>query len=103
MRVFVPTVLAEVSKALQAYSGYKGNCQLLIDEATAFDFRMQIALRSIDENGVTQISDPTEAEKEGIVDNLWYKKRDESTCGFLATDTQFDRNVEANHVWIYSA
>ena len=32
-----PAFLAEVSKALLVYTGYKGNSQLLVDEATAYD------------------------------------------------------------------
>ena len=54
---------AKVSRALQAYIGYKGNSQMLIDEATAFDFSMQMAHRSKDENGVRQVSDLTAARK----------------------------------------
>ena len=37
-----PAFLAEISKAVQAYTGYQGNSQLLADDATAFDFGMQM-------------------------------------------------------------
>ena len=54
-----PTFLAEKSKALQAYTGYKGNSQMLVDKATAIDFGRQMAHRSFDENGVRHVSDTT--------------------------------------------
>ena len=72
-----PAFLAEVSKAFQAYYRYKGNSWLLIDEATPFDFGMQMAYRSVDENGVTQIS---EVEKEGRIDDLWFQKETNQRC-----------------------
>ena len=40
-----PVFLAEISKAVQRYTGYRGNSQLLVDEATAFDYGMQIIRR----------------------------------------------------------
>ena len=58
-----PAFLAEVSKGLQAYTTYKGNSQLLNDEATEFDFGMQMAHMSLDENGIRQATDATPAEK----------------------------------------
>ena len=69
-----PAFLAELSKALQAYTGNKGNSQMLGNEATAFDFRMQTAHGTLDENVVHQVSDPTAAEKENMLDNHWYEK-----------------------------
>ena len=74
-----PAFLAEVSKALQAYTGYKGNSQFLIDEATAYDYGMQMAHRSLDDIGVRQVLDPNGHERENLVDNQWYELRDEST------------------------
>ena len=66
---FYPAFLAEVSKALQAYTGYKGNSQLLIDEATAYDYGMQMAHRALDEMGVRQVLNPNGHERENLVDN----------------------------------
>ena len=77
--VSYPAFLAEVSKALQAYTGYKGNTHLLIDEATAYDCGMQMAHRSLDEQGERQVNDPNEQERENLIDNLWYERRDDST------------------------
>ena len=62
--------LAEVSKALQAYTGYRGNSQMLADEATAFDHGMEMARRSLDEQGGRRVKDPNERERERLVDNL---------------------------------
>ena len=87
-----PAFLAEVSKALQAYYRYKGNSWLLIDEATPFDFGMQMAYRSVDENGVTQIS---EVEKEGCINDLWFQKRDEST---LDQSTFFQNSIKTSQL-----
>ena len=55
-------LLAEILKALQAYTGYQGNSQLTADDATAFDYGMQMAQRTFDENGVRQNRDPNEHE-----------------------------------------
>ena len=74
-----PAFLAEVSKAVQGYTGYRGNSQLLVDEATAYDYGMQMSSRSLDGNGVRQVNDPNEQELKHLVDNLWYERRDEST------------------------
>ena len=74
-----PAYLGEISKALQGYTGYGGNSQLLIDEATAYDYGMQMSCRSLDEQGARQVNDPNEQEREHLVDNLWYERRDEST------------------------
>ena len=56
---------------------------------------MQIANRSIDDTGVTQISDPTEAEKEGLIDNLWFAKRDESTLDEKTHDPKLTKELAA--------
>ena len=71
--------LAEISKAVQVHIGPQGNARLLPDDATAFDYGMQMACRTYDENGVRQINDPTEAEHDNLIDNLWYERRDEAT------------------------
>ena len=68
-----PAFLAEVSKAPQAYTGYKGNSQLLVDEATAYDYGKQMAHRSLDEQGVRQVHDPNTQEREHLTDNLMEK------------------------------
>ena len=46
--------LAEVSRALHTYTIYKENLQLLIDDVTAFDFVMQMAHRSFEEETISQ-------------------------------------------------
>ena len=51
----------------------------MADEATAFDFGMQMAHRTFDENGVRQVKKRIEIERMSIFDNLWFEKRDEST------------------------
>ena len=56
-------ILAEISKALQAGTGYRGNSQLIDDEATAFDFGIQKAHRTFDENGVRHVKKPIEKKK----------------------------------------
>ena len=43
-----PAFLAEASKALEAYTGYRGNSQMLADKVTAFDYGMEMARRSLD-------------------------------------------------------
>ena len=42
-----PTFLAEISKALQAYTGYEGNSQFMADDATASDFDIQMVRRTM--------------------------------------------------------
>ena len=56
---------------------------------------MQMAHRSIEENGVTQISDPPQVEKEGLIDNLWYEKKDESTFDEKTQDPKFANELAA--------
>ena len=67
-----PAFLAEVSKAVQGYTGYRGNSQLIVDEATAHNYGMQMSIRSLDENGVRKVNDSNENERKHLVDNLWY-------------------------------
>ena len=90
-----PAFLAEISKALQAYNGYKGNSQLLTDEATAYDFGMQMAHRSTDEQGVRQLIDPNEDERIILVDSLWYERRHESTRDERTHDPKFHNELAA--------
>ena len=52
---------------------------MLADEATAFDHGMEMARRSLDEQGGRRVNDPNEREREPLVDNLWFEYRDEST------------------------
>ena len=70
-----PAFLAEVSKAIQAFTGYRGNSQLIVDEATAYDYGMQMSIRSLDENGVRKVFDPNENERKHLIDNLWFERR----------------------------
>ena len=57
-----PAILAEISIAVQSYTGYRGNSQFLVDEATAYDYGMQMSSRSLNEKSVRQINDPNEEE-----------------------------------------
>ena len=90
-----PAFLAEISKAVQAYTGYQGNSQLLADDATAFDFGMQMAHRTFDENGVRQVKKPNEKEKSNMIDNGWFEKRDESTLDEKTHDAKFHKELVA--------
>ena len=88
-----PAFLAEVSKDLQAYTGYRGNSQLLADEITAFDHGMEKARRSLDEQGGRRVNDPNERERERLVDNLWFEYRDESTLDEKTHDPKFYKDL----------
>ena len=88
-----PAFLAEISTAVQGYTGYRGNSQLLVDEATAYDYGMQMLSRSLDENGVRQVNDPNEQERKHLVDNLWYKRRNESTLDDKTYDPEFHKEL----------
>ena len=90
-----PAFLAEISKAVQSYTGYRGNSQFLVDEATAYDYGMQMLSRSLDENGVQQVNDPNEQERKLLVDNLWYERRDESTLDNKTHDPKFYKELLA--------
>ena len=87
--------MAEISKALQAYTGHQGISQLTADDATAFDFGMQMAHRTFDENGVRQIKDPNEHERTNMIDNLWFESRDESTLDEKTHDAKFHKELVA--------
>ena len=87
--------LAERSKALQGYTGYQGNSQLIVDEATAYDYGMPMSIRSLDENGVRKVNDPNENERKHLVDNLWYEKRDESTINDKTQDPKIHKELVA--------
>ena len=86
---------AEVSKALQAYTGYKTNTQSLIDEARDYNFSMRMENRSLDEKGSTQVNDLNEQERENLVNNRWYERRDESTLDDKTHDAKFHKQLVA--------
>ena len=88
-----PAFLAEISKAVQRYPGYRGNLQLLVDDATAYDYGMQMSSRSLDKNGVRQVNNPNEQERKHHVNNLWYKRRDESTLDDETHDPKFHKEL----------
>ena len=90
-----PAYLAQISKALQGYTGYAGNSQLLVDEATAYDYGMQMSCRSLNEQGIRQVIDPNEREREHLKDNLWYERRDESTLDDKTYDPKFHKELLA--------
>ena len=87
--------LAEISKALQAYTGYSGNSQMLADDATAFDFGMQMAHRTFDENGVRQVKEPNGKERTNMIDNGWFERRDESTLDEKTHEPKFHKELLA--------
>ena len=90
-----PAFLAEVSKAVQEYTGYRRNSQLMVDEATAYDYRMQLSIKSLDDNGVRKVNDPNENERKHLVVNLWYERRDESTLDDKTHDPKFHKELLA--------
>ena len=90
-----PAYLAEISKALQGYTGYAGNSQLLVDEATAYDYGMQMSSRYLNEQGICQANDPNEREREHLMDNLWFERRDESTLDDKTHDPKFHKELLA--------
>ena len=90
-----PAFLADISKAVQGYTGYEGNSQLLVDEATAYDYGMQMSIRSLDENGVRKVFDPNESERKHLIDNLWFERRDESTLNEKTHDPKFHKELLA--------
>ena len=88
-----PAFLAEVSKAIQAFTGYRGNSQLIVDEATAYDYGMQMSIRSLDENGVRKVFDPNENERKHLIDNLRFERRDESTLDEKTHEPKFHKEL----------
>ena len=88
-----PAFLAEVSKAIQAFTGYRGNSQLIVDEATAYDYGMQMSIRSLDENGVRKVFDPNENERKHLIDNLWFERRDGSTLDEKTHEPNFHKEL----------
>ena len=88
-------LLAEISKVLQAYTGYQGNSQLTADDATAFDFGMQMAHRTFDNNGMPHNRDPNEHERANMIDNIWFEKRDGSTLDEKTHNAKFHKELVA--------
>ena len=60
-----------------------------------FDFGMQMAHRTFDENGVRQIRDPNEHERANMIDNVWFESRDESTLDEKTHDAKFHKQLVA--------
>ena len=81
-----------MSEALQAYTGYKGNSQPLIDEVTAHDSGIQITHRS---QGTCQVNDPNELQRKNLVDNLWYERKDNSTLDEKTHEAMFHKELAA--------
>ena len=90
-----PAFLADISKAIQGYTGYRGNSQLIVDEATAYDYGMRMSIRSLDENGVRKVLDPNESERKHLIDNLGFERRDESTLDEKTIDPKFHKELLA--------
>ena len=68
---------------------------MVVDEATAFDFGMQMADRTWDENRVHQVSDQTPAVKEIMLDNLLYERIDDCTLDEKTNEPKFHRELVA--------
>ena len=67
-----------------------------MDEATAYDYGMQMSSRYLNEQGIRQANDPNdEREREHLVDNLWYERRDESTLDDKALNPKFHKELPA--------
>ena len=62
---------------------------MLADEARAFDYGMEMARRSLDEQGGRRVNDPNERERDRLVDNLWFEYRDELTLDEKTHDPKF--------------
>ena len=87
------TFQRSITRALQAYTGYRRNSQLLVDEATAFYYGMQMGHRSLDELGVRKINDPNERERDHLMIILWYERRDDSTLDKKNHDAKFHKEL----------
>ena len=66
---------------------------MLADEATAFDYGMEMASRSLDEQGGRRVNDQNEKERDRFIDNLWFEYRDESTLDEKTHDPKFFKNL----------
>ena len=67
--------------------------QMLADEATAFDHGMEMARRTLDEQGGRRVNDPNKRERDRLVDNLWFEYRDESTLDGKTHDPKFYKDL----------
>ena len=54
---------------------------------------MQTSHRSSDNQGVCQVNDPNEQEREHLVDNVWYERRDESTLDEITHEAKFHKEL----------
>ena len=54
-----------------------------------------MAYRSLDEQGARQVNDPIEQERENLVDNLWYERRDDSTLDEKTHEAKFHKELSA--------
>ena len=68
---------------------------MLADDATAFDFGMQMAHRTFDENGVRQVKEPNGKERAHMIDNGWFERRDESTLDEKTHEAKFHKELLA--------
>ena len=87
--------LAEVSRALHTYTVYKENLPLLIDDVTAFDFVMQMAHQSFEEECVRKSTISQMVEKEKMVDNQWYERRDKTLRYEKTHEANFHKELAA--------
>ena len=54
---------------------------------------MQMGNRSLDELGVRKVNDPNERERDHLVDNLWYERRNDSTLDEETHDAKFHKEL----------
>ena len=66
---------------------------MVVDEATAFDYGMEMARRSLNERGDRIVNDPNESERNNLVDNLWFERRDESTIDEKTHEPKFHKEL----------
>ena len=54
---------------------------------------MQMAHQSLNEQGARQVIDPNEQERENLVDNLWYERKDDSTLDEKTHEAKFYKEL----------
>ena len=85
MRVVVPGFIAEISKFLQAWNT-RGSMQLTFDDATAFDYGMEMAKETFDTRGNRKLREIIEEERDAMKSDIWFEKA--TGCPATATDNR---------------
>ena len=52
-----------------------------------------MAHQSLNEQGARQVIDPNEQERENLVDNLWYERKDDSTLDEKTQEAKFHKEL----------